>query len=339
MIKRISFFKSDSEKKIYALKVLILLAVTFTFVFLNISVGESNLRLSEIFRILMGENLKGSLLVTTFRLPRTIAGILCGFAFGVAGNTFQTLLKNPLASPDIIGVSSGTTVSAVFFILFTSINRGAVSMIAVITGLITAFIIYMLSCNHGFSVNRLILTGIGIQAFFNALISWMVLKASEYDVPTAMRWMMGNLNGITGESLPLLALVTVAGTVAIMILTEDLKAMELGEHYAIILGVKVSRTRLSLITASILLIAFATSVSGPIASVSFLAGPIAARIFGKRSSNIITSGLIGACIVSAADFAGQNLLFTRYPVGVITGLVGTPVLIFLLIKQFNGGKA
>ena len=127
--------------------------------------------------------------VKTLRLPRMLTAILAGFAFGMAGNTFQQLLGNPLASPDIIGVTSGASVAAVFGILVLKLPTGIVSLLAVISGLLVSCLIYVLSQGGGFSNARLILTGIGMQAFLNAIISWLLLKASEYDVANALRWL------------------------------------------------------------------------------------------------------------------------------------------------------
>ena len=124
--------------------------------------------------------------VKTLRLPRMLIAILAGFAFGMAGNTFQQLLGNPLASPDIIGVTSGASVAAVFGILVLKLPTGIVSLLAVVSGLFVSCLIYVLAQGGGFSNARLILTGIGMQAFLNAIISWLLLKASEYDVANAL---------------------------------------------------------------------------------------------------------------------------------------------------------
>ena len=272
------------------------------------------------------------------RLPRIIAAILCGLAFGVAGNTFQTLLGNPLASPDIIGVSSGSTVAAVYGILFLHANRGVVSLMAVLAGLLTAVLIYRVAYNGAYSTTRLILTGIGVQAFFTALINWMVMRAAEYDVPTAMRWMTGNLSELSTDAIPILLVIVTVTVLIIAGLRNSLRGLELGDAYATILGIKVNVARIALIICSVVLIAFATAVSGPISSIAFLSGPIATRICGKNHTNTLSAGLMGAIIVLASDFVGQNLLPTRYPVGVITGLLGAPYLLYLLISINRGER-
>lgn len=120
-----------------------------------------------------------------------------------------------------------------------------------------------------------------MQAFLNALISWMLLKASEYDVSSALRWLSGSLNGVSMDQVPRLMVVVVFSTVAIFLLNRHLEILQLGEAHARVLGIRITATRLGLILCALLLIAFATSVTGPIASVAFLAGPIAARISGS----------------------------------------------------------
>lgn len=155
----------------------------------------------------------------------------------MAGNTFQQLLGNPLASPDIIGVTSGASVAAVFGILVLKLNGGTVSLMAVFSGLLVSVLIYFLSQGGGFSNARLILTGIGMQAFLSAVISWMLLKASEYDVANALRWLSGSLNGVKLENVPRLALVVFGAGGAILLLNRQLSMLQLGEAHAVTLGV------------------------------------------------------------------------------------------------------
>lgn len=261
--------------------------------------------------------------VKTLRLPRMLIAILAGFAFGMAGNTFQQLLGNPLASPDIIGVTSGASVAAVFGILVLKLPTGIVSLLAVVSGLFVSCLIYVLAQGGGFSNARLILTGIGMQAFLNAIISWLLLKASEYDVANALRWLSGSLNGVKlSEVLPLGIVVCAAGC-GILLLNRQLTMLQMGESHAVTLGVKSKMVRLVLILLSLLLVAFATSVTGP----------IAARLCGGGRTNMLSSALVGSVLVLASDLIGQFALPSRYPVGVVTGILGAPYLIFLLLRM------
>lgn len=295
---------------------------------------------ATVIQVLLGESVKGaSFAIGTIRLPRMLAAVLSGLAFGMAGHTFQTMLRNPLASPDMIGVTSGSSLAAVFCMLILHMSGSAVSLIAVATGLLVAFIIYFLSKGGGFAGGRLILIGIGVQAMINAAISYLLLQANQYDVPAAMRWLSGSLNGMQMKHIAgLLVVVMVAGT-GIVLLSRPLKILELGEHTATTLGVSTDCIRMILVIGAVGLIAFATAVTGPIAFVAFLAGPIGNRLAGNGNGSSIIAGLTGAVLVLAADLLGQYAFSTRFPVGVITGILGAPYLLYLLIQMNRRGGA
>ncbi|BCN29449.1 FecCD family ABC transporter permease [Anaeromicropila herbilytica] len=300
--------------------------------------GNTRYPLEVVLRVLMGEEIRGaSFAIGTIRLPRMLSGLLVGIAFGIAGSTFQTMLRNPLASPDIIGVTSGSSVAAVFCILVLELSGSIVSIAAVITGLIVAILIYLLSKGGSFSGGKLILIGIGVQAMLSAVISYLLLRASQYDVPGALRWLSGSLNGMQMSSIPVLFLIVFIFGLVILLLGRHLKILELGEQLAITLGLNANQTRILLVLSSVFLIAFATSVTGPVAFVAFLAGPIAGRLIGNGTSNTLPAGLVGAILVLGADLIGQYAFDTRFPVGIITGILGSPYLLILLIQMNRRG--
>jgi len=317
---------------------IVLIVLTLCLSVTMLMLGNTRYPLITIIKVLFGEHIKGaSFAISTLRLPRMLAGVLAGIAFGMAGNTFQTILRNPLASPDIIGVTSGSSVAAVFCILVLHISGNLVSITAVISGLLVAILIYTLSKGGSFSGGRLILIGIGVQAMLNAIISFLLLRASQYDVPGAMRWLSGSLNGMRMKNIPLLFIVVLCSGTIIMLLGQHIKVLELGEQSAITLGLKTDQTRFLLILSSVFLIAFATAITGPIAFVAFLAGPIATKLVGAGNSNVLPSGMVGASLVIGADLIGQFAFDTQFPVGVITGILGAPYLLFLLIRMNRKG--
>lgn len=323
----------------YVFTALTLLFLTFALACIMMIYGNTIYSPKTVLKVLSGEDVEGAVFtIRTLRLPRMLTAILCGLAFGMAGNTFQQLLGNPLASPDIIGVTSGASVAAVFGILVLKLNGGTVSLMAVFSGLLVSVLIYFLSQGGGFSNARLILTGIGMQAFLSAVISWMLLKASEYDVANALRWLSGSLNGVKLENVPRLTLVVFGAGGAILLLNRQLSMLQLGEAHAVTLGVNVRRIRLALILLALLLVAFATSVTGPVASVAFLSGPIATRLSGNGKNGMLTSALTGSTLVLASDLIGQFALPSRYPVGVVTGILGAPYLLFLLLQMNDKGE-
>ncbi len=320
---------------------LILSLLTLSLCVAALLLGNTFYPIDVASRVLLGEQMQGaSFAISTLRLPRMLSGLLTGLAFGIAGSTFQTMLRNPLASPDIIGVTSGSSVAAVFCILVLKTSGSMVSIIAVLSGLIVAALIYLLSRGGSFSGGRLILIGIGIQAMLNAVISFLMLRASQYDVPAALRWLSGSLNGVRMSQIPSLACIVILFGVLILLLGRYLKILELGEQSAIALGVRTDRIRLMLVLSSVFLIAFATAVTGPVSFVAFLAGPIAARLVGTGSTNTFPSGLVGAILIIGADLIGQFAFNTRFPVGIITGILGAPYLLYLLIRMNQtGGSA
>lgn len=293
---------------------------------------------ADVLAVIAGENVPGATFtVGTLRLPRAVLAALAGACFGLGGVTFQTMLRNPLASPDIIGISSGASAAAAFAIVTLQLDEVGVSVFAIVAGLAVALVIYTLSFKDGVAGARLVLIGIGIAAMLDSLTAYVLSQAAEWDLQAAMRWLTGSLNGATWqETVP----VAVAMTVLVPLLlsqTRNLAMMQMGDDTAAALGVRVERTRILVIVAAVGLIAFATAATGPIAFVAFLAGPIAARIVGPAGSLLVPAALVGSLLVLVADFIGQFAFDTRYPVGVVTGVLGAPYLIYLLIRTNRAG--
>jgi len=301
--------------------------------------GNTIYPVKEVIRALSGDSVKGvSFAVNTIRLPRMLAGLFAGFAFGIAGYVFQTMLRNPLANPNVIGITSGSSAAAVFCITVLHASGAIVSAASVIAGLATVIVIYFLSRGRAFSIGRLILIGIGMQAMLDAVISYLILISSQQDIPAALRWLAGSLNGSQMRELPPLVLTVMIFAPIVILLGKHLNLLELGEQSATSLGVATDKTRIALIVSSVFMIAIATATTGPIAFVSFLSGPIAKRLVGIGFSNVIPAGLVGVNLVLAADLIGQFAFEVRFPVGIVTGLLGAPYLIFLLIRMNRRGE-
>lgn len=304
----------------------------------TLMVGNTFYTPDQVARVLLGQTVPGaSFTIGELRLPRATLGLLSGLAFGMAGVTFQTMLRNPLASPDIIGISSGASAAAVIAIIGFSLSDTLVSLVALVGALATAAAIYLLSREGAFRGTRLVLIGIGVAAMLDSVTTWMLTRAANWDLQTAMQWLTGSLNNAAwGRVLPLA--VAIAVVVPLMAAnTRGLAVLRLGDDSAAGLGVHVERTRLLLIVGAVVLLAVATAASGPIAFVAFMAGPIAARLIGPGGSLLLPAGLVGALLVMAADLLGQFAFDNRYPVGVITGVLGAPYLIYLLIRTNRSG--
>jgi len=305
---------------------------------LTLMLGQSFTPPGDVLRVILGEDVAGaSFTVGQLRLPRAILSILAGLSFGLGGVAFQTMLRNPLASPDIIGISSGASAAAVFAIVVLSMSGPAVSVFAVISGLGVAILVYALSFRNGVAGTRLILVGIGVSAMLESFIAYILSSAPAWNMQEAMRWLTGSVNGAQLDQMaPLLIALFVFGGL-LLSRARDLESLRLGDDTAAALGTKVSQTRIIVIIAAVGMISFATAIAGPISFVAFLSGPIAARILRNNGSLLLPSALVGAILVLAGDYVGQFMLPGRYPVGVVTGALGAPYLIYLIIRVNRTG--
>ncbi|NTJ43546.1 iron ABC transporter permease [Agrobacterium larrymoorei] len=323
--------KSRSIILFMALLVVLLFAITLV-------IGQSVTPVNEVLRVLMGEAVPGaSFAVGQLRLPRAVLSVLAGISFGLGGVAFQIMLRNPLASPDIIGISSGASAAAVFAIVVLSMSGPMVSVFAVVAGLGIAILVYGLASRNGVASTRLILVGIGVSAMLESVIAYILSGAPAWTLQEAMRWLTGSVNGARlDQSIPLIFGLIAFGTLLIA-KRRDLELLRMGDDTAAALGVRVGLTRIMIIIASVGMISIATAVAGPIAFVAFLSGPIAARIVGSNGSLLIPAALTGAILVLAGDYLGQFMLPSRYPVGVVTGALGAPYLIYLIVRVNRAG--
>ncbi|AYF96980.1 FecCD family ABC transporter permease [Protaetiibacter intestinalis] len=304
----------------------------------TLMVGNTFYGPDAVIRVILGQQVPGaSFTVGELRLPRASLGVLAGFAFGVAGVTFQTMLRNPLASPDIIGITWGASAAAVVGIVVLSLGDTGVSVLALAGALVTALAVYLLAYRRGFSGARLILIGIGVAAMLESVVSWVLSRASEWDMPAAMQWLAGSLNGADWDGIAPLAWASLVLVPVMFVLSRELGPLRLGDDSAAALGVRVQFVRLALILGAVALLAFATAAAGPISFVAFMAGPIAGRLLGPGAPLLLPAGLVGALLVLVADLVGQFAFDARYPVGVVTGALGAPFLIYLLARTSRRG--
>uniref|UniRef100_A0AAU1M014 Iron chelate uptake ABC transporter family permease subunit n=1 Tax=Streptomyces sp. NBC_00148 TaxID=2903626 RepID=A0AAU1M014_9ACTN len=327
--------RNASRRRLVALALAVLVVAAFA---VMLMAGQTFYPPRDVIRVILGEQVPGaSFTVGRLRLPRAVLAVTAGFSFGMAGVTFQTMLRNPLASPDVIGISSGASAAAAIAIVTLSLGETQVSVLAIVAALVVALLVYTLAFRDGVVGTRLILIGIGISAMLDSITSYVLSRAAEWDLQEATRWLTGSLNGVGWDQ-------TVPAVIALAVLTpvllsqgRNLSALRLGDDTASALGVRVERTRITVIVAAVGLIAFATAAAGPIAFVAFLSGPIAARIVGAGGSLLVPAGLVGSLLVLVADFAGQFAFDTRYPVGVVTGVLGAPYLVYLIVRTHRAG--
>lgn len=303
----------------------------------SLTYGRTYYPLQEVYWVIAGYDRPGSYTVGQLRLPRASLALFVGLAFGLSGVAFQTLLRNPLASPDIIGITTGSSAAAAVAIVTFQVSRTTVSVVAVLAGLCIASAVFALAFRRGVSGTRFVLIGLGMDAIARSVVQWQLERASNFEVVAAMRWMTGSLNGANWSDVePVLWALVIFGGL-ILSQTRNLAAQQLGDDTASALGVRVQLSKALVVVAAVGLICFATAAAGPIAFVAFLSGPIAARLIGPNGSVLLPAALVGAALVLIADLAGQYAFATKLPVGVITGVLGAPFLLFLIVRINRSG--
>jgi iron complex transport system permease protein len=198
---------------------------------------------------------------------------------------------------------------------------------------------HALASRGGFSGARLVLIGVGVGAMLQSVISSVLSRSAEWDLQGAMQWLTGSLNAATWKSVAPLAVACALGAAALATHGRHLSVLRLGDDSAAALGVDVPRTRRLLLAVAVVLLAFATAAAGPISFVAFMAGPISARLVGPGASLTLPAALVGALLTVTADLVGQHLFAHRYPVGVVTGAIGAPYLVILLITLHRSGDS
>lgn len=298
----------------------------------RILLGDFTITIPDFFRIIGGTDIPvASFMVLESKLPAALAGALAGVAFGAAGSTFQTMLRNPLASPDVLGVTLGASAGALGSSILFGWSGTAMSLAALCGSLGVALLIHLVGGRGDTASHRMILIGLGVAAALQSVIQWLLMRANIYQAQDAMVWLTGSLNSPSWSGITRLAVVLVVTLPLALALGRSLRLVELGTEAATGLGANVTRTRLALMGIAVLMTATAASVTGPIAFVSLLAGPIARRLNAGRPS-IPLAAVVGACIVVGADYLANYMVPGDLPVGVLTGIAGAPFLLYLLIS-------
>jgi iron complex transport system permease protein len=259
-----------------------------------------------------------------------LTALLVGGAFGIAGAIFQSISRNPLGSPDIIGFTMGSVTGALIVILIIDGSTGQVALGAVLGGVVAAAVVYLLALRGGVQGYRLVLVGIGVSAMLQSVNAYLITRATRDDAFAAAHWIVGSVNGRGWEHVwPVSACLAVLVPLA-FVLARPLAMLEMGDDAARSLGVDAERSRLALVFVAVLLTAVATASTGPIAFVALAAPQLARRLTRAASPGLGTAALMGALLLVASDLAAQRLFTTDLPVGVMTGAVGGIYLCWLL---------
>lgn len=303
----------------------------------RVLLGDYTVTAPDFVRILLGEQIPvATFIVMESKLPRAVLAVLVGLALGSAGALFQMLLRNPLASPDIVGVSMGASAAGVLALLVVGLRDGAVSLFAVVGAVaVSALVRWVAGTTGGY---RLILVGVGVAAVMLSVVQYLFARSATYDVQLALRWLVGSLNNVPWSTIASLAAVLALLLPLLAFLARSLRVLELGADAAAGLGVGAHRTDV-LLLVGVLLTAVAVAAAGPVSFVAFMAGPLARALLGGRHS-LLGGALVGAVLMLLADYVAAYLVpGVVLPVGVVTGAVGGPFLLWLLARGAAGGRA
>ncbi|HEX2054710.1 MAG TPA: iron chelate uptake ABC transporter family permease subunit [Actinomycetota bacterium] len=318
----------------------ILAALLALFFAVALSVGDFPIPVADVVPAIFGfGNPDSHFIVQTLRLPRALSAVFVGGAFGLSGAIFQGLARNPLASPDIMGITSGAAATAVFLIVILEAGGLVVSLGAFAGALATAAVIYAVAYRKGISSYRLVLVGIGIAAVLSSVTSYLLTRAEIWDTQRATVWLTGSLNGRGWEHVRPVGLAMLVLLPWVMALARPLRAMQLGDDAARGLGVAVESQRRYLILAAVGLAAVATASAGPVAFVAFVAPAIARRLT-RSSLTLLPSALAGALLLLVSDLAARKSFApVELPAGIVTGSMGAPYLLWLLARGNRLGRA
>lgn len=327
-----------------ALAVGALLAVgTVAAMALHVAFGGTPLAYPDVLRSLLGDDSipRVYLAVTEFRAPRMVAAVVVGACLAAAGAITQTVARNPLASPDLLGVTAGASLGAVTVLVIADGGHAGLSGFAATVGMpaaafgagiISGVAVYLLAYRRGLDSYRLVLAGLGISGLAASLTTWILTLGDVTSAAQALTWMMGSLNGKDWETVQPMAGAAVILLLAALCCGRWLLLGSLGEDTAVGLGTRVGAVRLVVLTLAVLLASVATVTAGPVAFVALASPRIARALAGTVIPPIGVSALVGAIFVLLADLVSANLLTAPLPVGVATAVVGAPFLIHLILK-------
>ncbi|MGE7909760.1 FecCD family ABC transporter permease [Lysinibacillus xylanilyticus] len=329
---------------IKASKKLTLISIIALAVFLfSASFGDSFINPIKVLQVLIGNGSDfDQLIIVDFRMPRIFIAAFAGMALAVAGAILQGIIKNPLASPDLIGISAGGGAAVVGFLaMFSDSNHSLTVSIewlplaGFIGATIVGLIVYIFAWKDGVTPTRLVLIGIGVSAFMQAITTMLMIIGPIYQASEANKWITGSVKSADWSQVQIVVPLILILLLITFFITRQLNVQELGDDTAASLGQSVQKTRLFLLLLSSSLVASAISFAGAIGFVGLMAPHIARRIVGPSFGVLIpTSAAIGAILVMVADIIGRTAFNPlEVPAGVFTAAIGAPYFIYLLFRN------
>jgi len=318
----------------------VLLLTVVVLLIVAVAVGSESVNLATIFKIMVAEvsgraadvTSEQRIIIAEIRLPRALMAMVVGAALAVAGAAYQALLKNPLADPGVLGVSSGAAIGAIAATIFAEslpVSRPIAAFIGAVAAI--AFVYSMGQSRQGGSSERLVLAGVITNALLSSIVIFLVTTAAGARQRSVISWLIGDMGGET-SLMPLVSLFVLAGIAVIYINARSLNLLMVGEQEALALGVEVKRVKLMVYIAASLITGAAVAVSGAIGFVGLII-PHAVRLVGGSDNRLVVpaSALAGSAFLLLADTIARTVIAPReLHIGVITALVGAPVFIYLL---------
>jgi len=317
------------------LSCLLLMLVSLAVAVISLRSGAVTLDFTQVFNALTGSAPRNiTMVVTEWRLPRVMMALLVGAALGISGAIFQSLMRNPLGSPDVMGFNTGAWSGVLVAMVLFGQHLTAITLAAMAGGILTSLIVWALAWRDGIETFRLIIIGIGMRAMLMAFNTWLLLQASLETSLSAGLWFAGSLNGLTwAKTLPAAPLILLMFVCALL-LVKRMRLLEMGDDSACALGVSVERSRLMLMLVAVVLTAAATAIAGPISFIALVAPHIARRLSGTARWGLTQSALCGSLLLLAADLCAQQLFMPyQLPVGIVTVSLGGIYLIVLLVQE------
>lgn len=353
-MKKFLIFRQGNFSFIYekrsALIVLITIILSLLSLIFSLSIGQKNLSFVEVIKILFDKDLIGgnSLIVNTIRLPRTLVAFLVGGSLGLSGAILQGVVKNPLAAPNIMGITDGGSVGALIFLtLFTDPKNNALTtsifympIFAFAGAFLVVILVYFLSFKKGVTPYRLILIGIAIAGAAKALTSILIINGPVVFIKEAQLWITGTVYGTNWTHVKLLSVWFLALFLIIIVYIRELNMQSLDDNISMGLGSLVEKNRFILMILSAALASGASAVGGGISFVGLIAPHISRKLTNSSFENIVPiSTLVGGIVVVLSDVAARTLFSPLdLPVGIFTAGIGAPFFIYLLIKNQNSLK-
>jgi iron complex transport system permease protein len=318
---------------------LLLAMATFLVFCLSIGVGEFPISLPWVIATVLGRGEQvDQFVIMDLRMPRALAGLVVGIALGVSGAITQSIARNPLASPDVLGITSGASAVAVFLVTVSGgtaaaiVNSVGLSAAALAGGLGTGLLVYFLAWRRGIDGFRLILIGISVSAVMQAITTWLLVTADIRDVAKAQAWLVGSLEDRAWGEVWVALWCSLVLLVVVSFVAFQFKPMHFGDEVAAGLGVRYAAVRAVLLLCAVLLAGVAVSAAGPVPFVALVAPQVAMRLARCPTPPMVASGLVGALLLIGSDLVARTALPVSLPVGVVTAAIGGPFLVYLLVR-------